>query len=220
MFHLKNNATHYLLQMTLSMSESSTKEFINFYSKIKNELDRGEPSSELNSDRLHNAAIMKLMLDNGGHIQMFCGCLSVFRPQFYEKLAMYHQADTAEYIKVEISKSLSKFLSSKENKLEVIMESEDKNILSDMIIDKSSLTDAIKRRSLSLSILNSNFLWGNSLNHFTFCAKNNMIRLEEDKIAHSGIYLTRDYTNDEDDDLINDAIRTFRELKSRSRSIA
>lgn len=202
------------------MSLESTIEFNQFYTKIKTELENGEPSSELNSDRLHNAAIMKLMLDNGGHINMFCGCLSIFRPQFYEKLAMYHQADTAEYVKIEISKSLSKFLSSKVNKLEVIMESEETSILSDMIIDKSTLTDAIKRGSLSLSILNSNFLWGNSLNHFTFCAKNSMIRLEEDKIAHSGIYLTRDYTNEEDDNLINDAIRTFGELKSRSRSIA
>lgn len=195
------------------MSEQSTKIYKEFYEKIKNELDRNEPSSELNSDRLHNAAIMRLMLESSRNISMFCGSLSVFRPQFYEKIAELHGADTANQIRIEVAKALSEFLSNPNLHLNVILEYDD-DLDYAMIIDREIIRSALNSGNLSVYSLNSKFLWGNSLNHFAFSEDSRMLRIEEDKIEHTGLYITLD------EEVLRNAHETYDMLISRSRAIA
>ena len=195
------------------MSEKSIEEYKEFYEKIKKELDESIPSSELNSDRLHNAAIMKLMLESSSNISMFCGSLSVFRPQFYELMAELHGADTAALARLEVAKALSEFLADSTRHLNVILEYSDEFDYS-MILDKEIIRAAISDGTMSVYSLNSKFLWGNSLNHFAFSDDSEMLRLEEDKIEHTGLYVTREKS------VLKKAHDTYEMLKLRSKKIA
>ncbi len=196
------------------MSERSTQIFDSFYEKIKDEYDNNNSSSELNSDRLHNAAIMKLMLESSNEIFMFCGCLSVFRPEFYERIAEVHGADTAEYIRIEMIKALAEFFADNNHRLNVILESGVNDLESSMIVDEETVRAAVSGGNLKSSALNSSFLWGNSLSHFAYSKDSEMLRLESNKIEHTGIYSRKN------SELLKEASDTYAMLKSRSRAIA
>ena len=83
-----------------------------------------------------------------------------------------------------------------------------------MILDKEIIRAAISDGTMSVYSLNSKFLWGNSLNHFAFSDDSEMLRLEEDKIEHTGLYVTREKS------VLKKAHDTYEMLKLRSKKIA
>ncbi|MBD5333059.1 MAG: hypothetical protein HDR97_04885 [Bacteroides sp.] len=196
------------------MSEVSIRQFEEFYTKIKGEYDDKKASSELNSDRMHNAAIMKLMLESSRDIFMFCGSLSIFRPEFYQHIAGKYDSETADYVKVRIAKALSDFLSDEKRHLNVILEKDVKDLESSMILDCETVRSAINRGTLSLKSLNSKFLWGNMLSHFAYSNDSEMLRIEEDKIEHAGLFVTKDKR------LLKYANSTYDKLNARSGVVA
>lgn len=91
-----------------------------------NSLQKNKDSNELflNSDRVHNALVMSVILDDSADVKMYCGELSLFRKSFKDKVEDdFDEKQLEEFSPIEILyNSLIKFLDSNK-KIHVIMES-------------------------------------------------------------------------------------------------
>lgn len=173
------------------MPKNAEKIFQDYYDSLKAQLEGGEPVTESNHDRIHNAAIMKLMLDKGGKISMFCGEMSVFRKDFYDCIAKESSVTEAEEIKSDLANSLLSFLADGDNKLDVLLERKVDGLLDDMIISKADVENALKRETLDIKRLRDDFLCKEQLSHFC-SSSSKMVRVEDNKTTHEGIFVGND----------------------------
>ena len=188
------------------MANPTKNPFDSYYTKLKEDLDNGEESNCLNEDRRHNAAILKLMLERGGTINMLCGSFSIIRHSFYQKIADKYGECEAKGIKEQLANAFVSFFSNESNKLDLIVEKTE-NFLDDLIISKGHIYEALSTSRLELSSLSSNFLWRDQINHICLSKSLKMLRVETDKNHHCGIFSVNQ------DELIEEAESSISEIK-------
>lgn len=189
------------------MEDERISDFDTYYDSLKSQVSGGGEVSELNHNRIHNAAIMKLMLDNGGSISMYCGSMSVFRNDFYDDIARENNnTELARDVKEKVGRSLHDFLNKQGNCLSVVMENACPNLLSDLIVDSTVAENAIAKDRLKLSRIKDDFLWRKELTHFCCSSKPACIRTETDKDSHEGVFIGNS------PEIVNFALNHFKEL--------
>lgn len=166
-----------------------------YYKSLNEAYESGQKSNRFNKDRSHNAMIFRLMLDKSKEIYMFCGELSILRRGFQEHVKEDCGNVDGEQIMNVMYNSLDRFLSDSEKKIHVILE---KTVPSDFVNDfvsdfvkKELFEKALKKRQIELKALSDNLTSKEGLSHFTFTDAQ-IVRIEQDKIAHSAICTMND----------------------------
>ena len=135
-----------------------------------------------NTDRLHNAAIMRLMLEKGSEIMMYCGEMSIFRDVFYNEIAK-DLPEEAEIWKKYIKDALTAYLSCGTKKLEIVMENYNPDILNDFLLSK----DEIANLPISIYQLPESIGNKSDIQHFSLTSDEKIVRLETAKKDHTAI---------------------------------
>lgn len=169
----------------------SQEVFDSFYQELQEAFRSGEISTHYNDSRIHNAAIMRFMLDNSNTINMYCGEMSVFRSGFYRHIN--EESGQGNNIQTVMAESLKKFLAKDNSECSVILENENPEVLKDTIC-QDEINEALKKEKLKIYYLPSDFTFKSAINHFTLCDKN-LYRFEDDKTSHSAICRMFDTAN-------------------------
>ena len=162
-----------------------------YYKSLNEAYESGQESNRFNKDRSHNAMIFRFMLDKSKEIYMFCGELSILRRGFQEHVKEDCGNVDGEQIMNVMYNSLDHFLSDSEKKIHVILE---KTVSSDFVDDfvkKELFVAALKKGQIELKALSDNLTSKEDLSHFTFTDAQ-IVRIEQDKIAHSAICTMND----------------------------
>lgn len=157
------------------------KEFERYYKELSEAYDRGDLFFTRNSDKLHNAAIMLLMLEKGTRISMFCGSMSVFRNKFYSDIT--DNSAENEEIKKKVSDAFNKFLAKENSHIDIILEKEPVNLTGDLIFDKSLLGN----ESVEIYQIPDVIREYAGLNHYSFIDDSKITRIESDAVNHTAI---------------------------------
>lgn len=136
-----------------------------------------------NSDCAHNAAISILMFEKGSHVLMFCGKMSIFHKDFYDKIRKINGEECGNYLQKRMIESWLNFISKNNSKFEIILESNSKSFADNLIFSKNVLDiDKVNIRAIRSSIGNKG-----SLTHFSFTGDEQIVRIELDKESHQAI---------------------------------
>lgn len=153
-----------------------------YYNRLLQAYDNNEVLYCDNTDRLHNAAIMRLMLEKGSEILMYCGEMSIFRDAFYEEIAKKSAEESEKWKKI-ITSALKSYLSSKSKSLEIVMENYNVDILNDFLLSKEEIPNLpITIYQLPESIGNKS-----DIQHFSLTSDEKIVRLETAKKDHTAI---------------------------------
>ncbi|MBD5272045.1 MAG: hypothetical protein HDS42_02030 [Bacteroides sp.] len=159
------------------------KEALKYYEEIRNDYQKGKINVVRNSDRSHNAMIMRLMLESSDEISMFCGEMSIFRKGFYDHIKTENK-ERGEKIEALISKALKDFIGREQAKLNIILPSFDESFLNDLIVEKEEF-----RKVANIHVLPSIDDKGynealKQLNHFSYTKDKKITRIEDDMDLH------------------------------------
>ncbi|MBD5227476.1 MAG: hypothetical protein HDS67_05435 [Bacteroidales bacterium] len=158
-----------------------------YYDELKKILSGNEYGSINNDERYHNAEILRLFLEEGGNIRMFCGEMSVFRKGFYAHITEERGVDDAKFIKGIIEDRLTKFFESTENSIEIILARPIRfSEMSDLLCD-SLLWNKLNTPALSIKVGNEWVQKAKTLDHFMYSDKR-IMRLEDDAVNHKGYF--------------------------------
>lgn len=171
------------------MPADIVKIFEDYYDSLTEKLESKRLVAETNHDRIHNSAIMKLMLDHGGQIDMFCGSMSVFRDDFYNDIKRDNPEGSEAEIKSMLANSLTSFLAKDGSRLRVVQEHSMERLPDDLIVSKSVFESAMREGKLEIYSLESNFLWKDMMSHFAISSVAGMMRMETDKTTHEGMFI-------------------------------
>ena len=138
-----------------------------------------------NSNRAHNATILRFMLDNANSINMYCGEMSIFRESFYNHINNSSQENVGTVLKSEIIDAITRFISKSEACLNVIIENFKTSYFGDLISSKV-FKDGIKAGKIKLRQLDKTLVLTNGLSHCTF-TDNGIVRIEMEQEPHSGL---------------------------------
>lgn len=158
------------------------EEFDRYYNELADAYDSKRLFFTRNTDCLHNAAIMLLMLKKGTRISMYCGAMSVFKNGFYTNITN-EGPDADNQIKQRVSNAFRDFISRDGTHIDILLEREPVNLTGDLIFDKSLLTgdtvdiyqipDAIRKYA--------------GINHYSFIDDSEITRIESDARKHTAI---------------------------------
>ncbi len=160
-----------------------------YYEELKAMLSSSEYDSINNDERFHNAEITRLFLEEGGHIRMFCGEMSVFRSSFYDHISLEKGAEVANHLRSIIEDRLQEFFNNPDNKLDIVLAkpakfSEMKDLLCDSLFWYKLGTPALTIKVGKPWVRESRIL-----DHYMYSTKR-MMRLEDDPVKHSGFFAT------------------------------
>lgn len=158
------------------------EEFDSYYNKLADAYDSGRLFFTRNTDCLHNAAIMLLMLKKGTCISMYCGAMSVFKNDFYANITD-EGPDADNQIRQRVSNAFRDFISRDGTHIDIILEKEPHNLTEDLIFDKSLLTS----KSVEIYQIPDAIREHAGLNHYSFIDNSEITRLESDPREHSAI---------------------------------
>ena len=158
-----------------------------YYEELIEALNSDTPSYHFNSDRTHNAIVMRFMLDTSSNINMYCGEMSVFRKNFFKHIEENNDnnQDYASSIKNFLIESFHNFMQKEGVSMNIIFESFENEYLKDIIFSEDFLI-GISEKKINLYKLSDDFAFKNDLYHFTYTDKG-VVRFEQDKLQHSAI---------------------------------
>lgn len=140
--------------------------------------------SVANSDRAHNATIIRFMLDTSQNINMFCGEMSVFRKNFYTHIGRNH-IGLGQKVKDDLVKSLQSFVERGTGKLNIVLEKFSYSMFKDLI-SQNVFRTGVQSGVISFRVLNRRAILAAGLSHCTFTDKG-IVRMEVDQDSHSAI---------------------------------
>jgi len=153
-----------------------------YYSELLSAYDNNSLIYRDNTDRIHNAAIMLLMLTKGSSIKMFCGEMSIFRDEFYNEMANT-DAPASKHWKEKITAALSDFLSDENRSLEIVVENYSDSMLDDFLLSKG----VIDKAPISIFQLPDSIKNKHDILHFSLTGDERIVRLETEKKNHTAI---------------------------------
>ncbi|MBD5215482.1 MAG: hypothetical protein HDS78_03035 [Bacteroidales bacterium] len=165
----------------------------NYYKNLENYLDSGRVHSIPNSDRAHNATIIRFMLDKSDTVNMFCGQMSIFRNKFYDRINEDNDGVLGTYLKNEMVKALTGFINKANSKLNIILERFNIMYFSDLI-SSSIFKAGVRSGKISLRKSDPRLFVSEGVSHFTYTSSD-IARMEIEQEPHSGI-CTVNLTND------------------------
>lgn len=157
-------------------------EFNKYYNSLVEALDNGELFFTLNTDCLHNAAIMKLMLEKGTRISMYCGSMSIFKNKFYTNI-LDDSGNPDKDIKRKVSEAFVNFINRPGTHIDIILEKEPNNLTDDLIFD----VEYLNKESVKIFKIPDIIREKSNLNHFSFIDNSEITRLETDPLQHTAI---------------------------------
>lgn len=166
-----------------------------YYQKLNGAFGREESSSHYNSDRSHNASVMRFMLDKSSSINMYCGQLSVFRESFFKHIKEDNakecsENDISDNLKNTLIESLISFLNKEDVSLNIIFESYDDKYFEDLIC-RDEFLKGIEKNKIRLYKLDNSLSFKKYIYHFSY-TDSQIVRLEQDKMKHSAICTIKD----------------------------
>lgn len=183
--------------------------FIAYYNELKaayDTLPTGEIYFTTNTDRLHNAAVMELMLEKGRVLNMYCGSMSIFSNSFYTHIE--NESDRKE-IKGRIAEAFTKFINDQDKSINIIVEQYDESIFYDLICSK----DLFKNNSVSIYSVPDAIKNRGEIGHFSFIDNSIITRIETDADEHRAIIKIGI------SDKVRNPMESFERLKGMSRKI-
>lgn len=185
-------------------------EFEKYYAEIEgyynDAIANGNCHFTKNTDHLHNAAIMLLMLTYGQHLRMYCGRMSIFKNRFYTHIPV---DNNPEEIRERMAQAFEKFITTPGNKAEIILQYGCKGLTDDLIFDPALL----KRGNVELFKVSEFIRDKSEINHYSFITKEDegpdgeIYRLETDAYFHRALCKIGK------DDAIVAPVETFRKLR-------
>lgn len=157
-------------------------EFHKYYTSLAEAFASGKLFFTRNTDCLHNAAIMKLMLEKGTHISMYCGSMSIFKNKFYMNI-LDDNGKPDEGIKRKVREAFVDFINRPDTHIDIILEQEPNNLTDDLIFD----VEYLKRDSVKIFQIPNVIREKSNLNHFSFIDNSVITRLETDSVHHTAI---------------------------------
>lgn len=161
------------------------EELTTYYHNLEEAFKRTEETYYFNSDRSHNATVMRFMFDNAKQVNMYCGELSVLREKFYDHIGKDCGEENAEKVKDAMVKSLNGFFNRQDSKLTVVFESYSDKIFDDLIC-KDLFVRKLKENIISFYRLDETFSFKADINHFCY-TDSGIARFEVDKMLHNAI---------------------------------
>lgn len=147
------------------------------------ELDKAAKESTpyycYNEDREHNAAILSAMFSTSDRIRMYCGSMSVFRKNFWDKIK-----DSSAIIRI-FEEKLNEFAAHENNSFEIVVENYPEDGFRDFKF-KDILSKMLEAKKLKLYKLGDSITFKEEIPHFTF-ASACFVRVEQDKESHSAL---------------------------------
>lgn len=183
-------------------------EFEKYYEEIsgyyRDAVDNGNCHFTKNTDHLHNAAIMLLMLENGRHLRMYCGRMSIFKNRFYGYIP---EESNPEEIKERIARAFEKFITTPGNRAEIVLQYGCKGLTDDLIFS----ADLLKLDNVELYKVPDVVRDKSDIDHYSFIDDGGIVyRLETDPELHRALCKIG-----ESDD-IGSPLNTFNKLRSFS----
>ena len=110
-----------------------------YYEELIEALNSDTPSYHFNSDRTHNAIVMRFMLDTSSNINMYCGEMSVFRKNFFKHIEENNDnnQDYASSIKNFLIESFHNFMQKEGVSMNIIFESFENDLSLGKVLVKS-----------------------------------------------------------------------------------
>lgn len=161
------------------------KDLDNYYAELKKYLASGKVHSIPNSDRAHNATILRLMLDESDTVNMFCGKMSVLRDSFYNQISKDNDEKLGSSQKDLMIQTLGKFLSRPNTRLNIIIEKLSSQNFSDLI-SSSIFKMGLRSGKISLRKTDNRLIVTEGVSHFTY-TKRGIVRIEIEQEPHTGI---------------------------------
>lgn len=160
-------------------------EFEKYYAEIEgyynDAIANGNCHFTKNTDHLHNAAIMLLMLTYGQHLRMYCGRMSIFKNRFYGHIPA---DNNPEEIKDRMAQAFEKFITTPGNKAEIILQYGCKGLTDDLIFDPALL----KRGNVELFKVPDVVREISDIDHYSFIDDDGIVyRLETDPDQHRAL---------------------------------
>lgn len=131
----------------------------------------------INTDICYATSIL-VMLEKVHNIRMFCGSLSVFTNEFYNKFSGDYQKHVGDDIKSKISEALQKFIDDKNNELTIILENQNTNLSEDFIIPYENFK---YNKNVKLYVIEDFVISKSKLNHFVFTENEKVVCLQINK---------------------------------------
>lgn len=157
-----------------------------YYEALSRGFDSSDVVSFYNTDRAHNATIMRLMFEKSNAIDMYCGSLSVLRKSFYDdKIFSKDGKDVANLVKGWVTESFRNFVLKQDACLHIIFEYEDREFR-EKLLDKDAFCDAELDGKIKVFFLNERLSFKNQISHFCV-TDSDIMRFEQDKETHSAI---------------------------------
>lgn len=182
-------------------------EFEKYYNELAKAYDSGELYFSRNSDHLHNAAIMLLMLEKGKRISMFCGSMSVFKNDFYTYV-LDDDGNPDMDIKKKVSDAFTNFISKDGNQINIILERKPDNLTDGLIFDK----DLLQKESVAIYQIPEVIRERAGINHYSFIDNSEITRIESDAVNHTALCKIG---NAPDIESPEDSFKKLRELSHR-----
>lgn len=154
-----------------------------YYKELVDAFNSRKESIVINDDRAHNAMVMRCMMEYSGHIDMYCGKMSIFRKSFYDAIRDCHSAKIAESTRGHIIKAFKTFIEKDGSSINIIFEDFKKDYLQDVILG-DYFKMFVQRGKVSLFKLGEDSFLKDSINHFCF-SDTRIIRRELDKEMHN-----------------------------------
>ncbi len=192
-----------------------------YYQKLATAFDSEVAPPHYNSDRSHNATVMRFMLNESSTINMYCGQFSVFRESFFkhikdDNVTENDESDISDYLKRKLSESLIAFLDKDDASFNIIFESYDDKYFDDKYFDDLICFDKFKtsfdNNKIRLYKLDNSLSFKKYINHFSY-SDSQIVRLEQDKKKHSAICTFKDAT------IYNSAKDSFEKLLSLAQPV-
>lgn len=157
-----------------------------YYNRLQQAFQEKAEAYYYNTDRSHNATVMRFMFDNATNIKMYCGELSVLRKNFYEHIVNDGMGEKdVDSMKKAMSQSLLGFLNKENSRLEIVLENYSENIFMDLICEELFLEN-MRKKKIRLYKLDNELSFKKNINHFSY-TDTNILRFEEDKTLHNAI---------------------------------
>lgn len=153
-----------------------------YYNELVNAYDHNDWFYAENTDRMHNATIMRVMLEKASKIYMYCGELSVLRDSFYSHIEKQNR-ELGISLKEDVSKAFDEFIKNRSNSLEIIMENYSEDFFRDLIINK----ELLKGENVKILYLPDAIEIKKNLPHIAFTQDDRMVRIELNKETHEAI---------------------------------
>lgn len=193
------------------MEKLSIESLDSYYKKLVDAFNSKKESIVINDDRAHNAMVMRCMMENSDHIDMYCGKMSIFRKSFYDAISDCHSVEIADSIREQIVNAFKTFIEKDNSSINIIFEDFKRDYLHDVILG-DYFKMFIQRGKVSLFKLGDDSFLKDSINHFCF-SNTRIIRRELDKEKHNATCTM----NSQDE--YDFASRNFDRIKAFSKTI-